>query len=128
MSLHPISRKTSWRRAAVVLACWLVALQTFFAGLHAADLGMAAVETSFVICHSGDASAEKSPGGKDSSVRLLCGLCALAAGTMLLPAPVASLAAPLAVAALVDTPQQHAAAVLLRSPRAGLSRAPPPFA
>jgi hypothetical protein len=122
--LERLIRRNVFRRAFIVVACCVLVLQTFLAGLHAAEMGAAADQTSAAICHSDGGSAEKPLSGGGEGAVDLCPLCALMTPP-LVPSPVASIAAPLAIAGLVYFAPVDAFAFILPPPRAGLARAPP---
>jgi hypothetical protein len=130
MAHHLTSRRSFLHRAFIVAACHLVMLQAFLSGLHATEMGAAVDETLAVICHSGDAPAERSTsGGKESPAEFLCRLCALTTtGTTLPAAPLPSLAAPMALSRFVYFLPTDAITVVLPPARAGPSRAPPQLA
>jgi hypothetical protein len=113
------------RRAFVAVACCVLVLQTFLAGLHAAEMNAATDQALAAICHSGGGGAENpGAGGKHDAAALLCPLCTLLTATPI-PGPLASTKASIVVAELKYFSRIDALAVVLPPPRAGHSRAPP---
>jgi hypothetical protein len=114
-------------RALRVALCYLFALQAFAASISIVSaIGFGgAVGLTPAICHG---SGDEPPSG-DSSLppTVPCALCAAAASTVALPAPILVAAQPMPVASRAQHPET---VVPARSPppRAGLARAPPHFA
>ena len=118
-----------WRRVLGLAVCYVLALQAFFAAFDTAVALFQgnATNGALVICHNAN-SASPSSGGPGQPEKLSCVLCAIAAaGSALLPDPVADVFAPRALAGGLNVPKSIA--VSTRPPaRDGRSRAPPSFA
>jgi hypothetical protein len=118
-----------WRRVLGLAVCYVLALQAFFAAFETAVALFQgdATNGALVICHNTN-DASPSTGGTGKPEKLSCVLCAVAAaGSGLLPDPVADVFAPRALAGGVNFAKSIA--ISTRPPvRDGRSRAPPGFA
>jgi hypothetical protein len=108
--------------------CYVLVLQAFFATFETAvALFQGDATNVLVICHNAN-DASPSTGGTGKPEKLSCVLCAVAAaGSGLLPDPVADVFAPCVLAGGIDFAKS--VAISTRPPaRDGRSRAPPSFA
>ena len=119
-----------WRRPAVLIAAWLVALQAFLTGVATAQTGaMLAADPigAAVICHGGGASDPAEPAAPETGTawHLCCTYCMSAAPS--LPPPVAAgIALPSARNGAAPLELVCFTVVAARGAvRAGLSQAPP---
>ena len=118
-----------WRRVLGLAVCYVLILQAFFAAFETADALIQgnAINGALVICHNAK-NTSPSTDGTGKPKKLSCVLCAVAAaGSGLLPDPVADVFAPRALAGGVIFAKSIA--ISTRPPaRDGRSRAPPRFA
>ena len=120
----------SWRRPAVLIAAWLVALQAFLTGVATAQTGaMLAADPigAAVICHGGGGTDPAKPAAPDTGTawHLCCTYCMSAAPA--LPTPVApGIALPSARNGAAPPELVRFTAIAARGAvRAGSSQAPP---
>ena len=121
------------RQPIVLIAIWLVVLQTLVAGVAAAQATARLAPNAFdagVICHgAGAAAPAESPApDTDSTWHVCCTFCTAAFPPVLLHD--ARVAARFELGRACGTPAASGAAVLItpRAVRAGLSQAPPSLA
>ncbi len=122
-----------WRRPAVLIAAWLVALQAFLTGVATAQTGaMLAADpiSAAVICHGGGGNDPAEPAAPDNGTawHLCCSYC-MSAAPALAPPVVPALVLPRALNGAKISQLARFTVISARGAiRAGQSQAPPSHA